>query len=99
MIPTRLAPVPPPLPESVKKFSDIIFIKFFKKFLQVKFSNFAKCGYDFSPENKDTNQISIMEGESLKVQQKHDDAGNVEWWLVEKLNGEVGYVPASYLKE
>lgn len=40
-----------------------------------------------------------MEGESVKVQQKHDDAGNMEWWLVEKVNGEVGYVPASYLNE
>ncbi|KAI1726454.1 SH3 domain-containing protein [Ditylenchus destructor] len=80
-IPIRAAPLPP-LPLPVK---------------MEESNNMVRCNYDFSPEPGDNNQIVVAEGEMVVIQQKHDDAGNDEWWLVKKQNSETGYVPAAYL--
>ena len=51
--------------------------------------------------------MSVMEGENLKILQKHDDNLNEEWWLLEKVsdNDSVttepkmrGYVPSNYVQ-
>ncbi|XP_070565083.1 rho guanine nucleotide exchange factor 38-like isoform X2 [Ptychodera flava] len=42
------------------------------------------------------NEVSLGEGEAVRVVTMNDLEGNPEWWLVEK-NGQQGYVPANYL--
>ena len=41
-------------------------------------------------EALDETTLTVIEGEKLKILQKHDDNMNDEWWLLEKLdeNGE-----------
>uniref|UniRef100_A0A915E1K9 SH3 domain-containing protein n=1 Tax=Ditylenchus dipsaci TaxID=166011 RepID=A0A915E1K9_9BILA len=85
LIPVRLAPLPP-LPQAVQMAE-----------LSTPPKDQFKAGYDFSPEGQDNNQIGICEGEALEVIQRHDDAGNGEWWMVRKRDGRSGYVPAAYL--
>lgn len=46
----------------------------------------------------DSNTLTISEGEKLKVVQKNDDNLNSEWWLVEKENKTIGYVPSNYVE-
>lgn len=58
-------------------------------------------------EALDETTLTVIEGEKLKILQKHDDNMNDEWWLLEKLdeNGEHdpskrprGYVPSNYVE-
>ena len=41
-------------------------------------------------------EISLSEGQPVRVVQQHDLEGNTEWWLVE-IEGKQGYAPANYL--
>jgi len=41
-------------------------------------------------------EITLQEGELIKVLQQYDLDGNTEWWLVE-VNGRQGYAPSNYL--
>ena len=58
-------------------------------------------------EALDETTLTVIEGEKLKILQKHDDNMNDEWWLLEKLdeNGDHdpsnkprGYVPSNYVE-
>ena len=42
-------------------------------------------------------EVSIQDGELVKVLETHDLDGNKEWWLVENIQRAQGYVPANYL--
>lgn len=42
-------------------------------------------------------ELSLEEGQYVVVLQKRDLTGNGEWWLVEAVTGQKGYVPSSYL--
>lgn len=44
-------------------------------------------------------ELDLSEGELVTVLAKHDEANNVEWWLVENDAGMQGYVPAAYLSQ
>nr|CDJ83925.1 Src homology-3 and Dbl homology (DH) and Variant SH3 domain containing protein [Haemonchus contortus] len=52
--------------------------------------------FDFKPVGP--NQLEIVAGEWLDLIQAHDDGGNPEWIWVQRLNGEHGFVPATYCK-
>ena len=47
----------------------------------------------------DPNQLSLQFSQKVTVKQKSDVKGNKEWWLVESTTGQLGYVPANYLKK
>ena len=42
-------------------------------------------------------ELNLEEGQYVVVLQKQDLTGNNEWWLVEAVTGQKGYVPSSYL--
>lgn len=54
--------------------------------------------YDFQCESNGI--LSLNVGEKLKVIRRVDDAGNADWWYVEKVHrpDERGYVPANYIQ-
>ena len=51
--------------------------------------------FDF--EAQDPAELSVMCGEVVVLLCPHDRIGCREWWLVEKGEGGMGYVPSSYL--
>jgi len=52
----------------------------------------------------DDTTLTVNEGDNFKIIQKHDDNGNNEWWLLEKLQKQndeskmQGYVPSNYVE-
>ncbi|XP_043923675.1 rho guanine nucleotide exchange factor 37 [Protopterus annectens] len=52
------------------------------------------AGYDFQARNP--HELSLKEGQEVKLLESHDKKGNPEWSLVE-VNGHQGYVPSNYL--
>jgi amphiphysin len=50
--------------------------------------------YDFDGDQD--GELSVCEGQRVRVKQKHDDEGNTDWWLCE-CDGKTGYIPSSYL--
>ena len=74
---------------------------------------FQYCKVLYTFDALDESTLSVVEGEYLKVVQKHDDNMNDEWWLLERLAEESstndsltqtsltkdrGYVPSNYIK-
>lgn len=55
---------------------------------------YYRAEYEF--EANGPAELSLEEGQTVVVLQKHDLMGNVEWWHVEA-NGRKGYVPSNYL--
>ena len=53
--------------------------------------------YDFNAQ--DNNQLSVKRGQPVKIKQKCDMKQNSEWWLVENIHKQTGYVPANYLSK
>ena len=51
--------------------------------------------YEKNPDGPVGNELDLNEGDTVVYLMKNDD--NEHWWLVEDGNGQVGYVPASYL--
>ena len=43
-------------------------------------------------------ELSVQEGECVRLIEAHDLTGNNEWWLVKNEGGAKGYVPANYLQ-
>jgi hypothetical protein len=41
-------------------------------------------------------ELTMNEGDIVRVIEEHDQDGNSEWWLVDHY-GKRGYVPASYI--
>ena len=58
------------------------------------FTEYYGLEYDFEALNK--GELSVLEGQIVKIIRKHDSKGNPEWWLVEH-EGKQGYVPNNYL--
>jgi len=52
--------------------------------------------YDFTA--RDSSEVSVTAGSVVCVLQRSDLEGNVEWWLVLRLDGCRGYAPANYLQ-
>ena len=54
--------------------------------------------YDFQCITEGVLSLSI--GEKLRILRRVDDAGNDDWWYVEKLHDskQCGYVPANYIQ-
>ena len=50
--------------------------------------------YDF--DGDEDGELSVSEGQCVRVKQQHDEEGNTDWWLCE-CEDKVGYVPSSYL--
>lgn len=50
--------------------------------------------YDF--DGDEDGELSVPEGQFVRVRQQHDDEGNTDWWLCE-LEEKTGYIPSSYL--
>lgn len=50
--------------------------------------------YAFSARN--TNEVSLFEGQVVSVISKEDLDGNTEWWWVDA-DGQQGFAPAAYL--
>ncbi|XP_013387330.1 dynamin-binding protein [Lingula anatina] len=50
--------------------------------------------YQFEARN--SNEISLREGQPVTVLQKYDEQGNPDWWMVD-IDGVQGYAPANYL--
>ena len=51
---------------------------------------------EYSFQGINSGELTVREGELVKVISKHDQKGNTEWWLVD-YNGEKGYVPGGFL--
>lgn len=51
--------------------------------------------YDYTPRH--LHDVSLVEGTTVHLLDKHDEEGNMEWWNVSTEDNVVGYVPASYL--
>ncbi|KAI6221439.1 Dynamin-binding protein [Aphelenchoides fujianensis] len=87
--PTRRAP-PPPEPkrptslDNLEKKPEITYV----------------AEFDFSPVSGDSNQLMLRENDRVHVLQRHDEAGNPEWFLVResKPPNRRGYVPSAYLR-
>ena len=62
--------------------------------LNYDFTEYYGLEYDFEALNK--GELSVEEGQIVKIIRKHDSKGNPEWWLVEH-EGKQGYVPNNYL--
>ncbi|KRY23379.1 SH3 domain-containing protein 19, partial [Trichinella patagoniensis] len=58
--------------------------------------DFCIALFDFSASGPD--ELSVAQDDLLAVHQRKDLQDNEEWWLVENEFGNVGYVPANYLK-
>ena len=58
------------------------------------FTEYYGLEYDFEALNQ--GELSVAEGQLVKIIRKHDSKGNTEWWLVEH-DGKQGYVPNNYL--
>ncbi|XP_065653962.1 dynamin-binding protein-like isoform X2 [Hydra vulgaris] len=54
-----------------------------------------KVEYNFQAINP--GELTVNEGQTVRVLRKHDSKGNNEWWLVE-YDGKQGFVPQDYLK-
>ena len=52
---------------------------------------------EFDFEASSAAELSISQGQVLRVLQQQDLLGNREWWLVEGNDQKTGYVPAIYL--
>ena len=54
--------------------------------------------YDF--DGRSEGVLPLHVGEQLRVLRRLDDAGNNDWWYVEKVldRKQRGYVPANYIK-
>ena len=50
--------------------------------------------YDFTARTDV--ELTLRQGQMVKVRKMHDLDGNNEWWLVDA-NGKEGYAPANYL--
>lgn len=44
-------------------------------------------------------QLSLDFGQMVSVLHKCDTSGNSEWWSVKNSSGQIGYVPANYLRK
>ena len=56
----------------------------------------ATHSYKKNPNGPVGNELDLTEGDTLVYLMEHDD--NESWWLAEDVKGQVGYVPAAYLK-
>ena len=56
----------------------------------------ATHSYKNNPNGPVGNELDVEEGDTLVYLMAHDD--NESWWLAEDVKGQVGYVPAAYLK-
>lgn len=65
--------------------------------IQYVLSQVYKVEYPF--EKRTNLEIDLVDGELVTVLAKNDEAGNLEWWLVENDEGAQGYAPAAYLSE
>ena len=57
----------------------------------------ATHDYKKNPESPVGNELDVNEGDTLVYLMTNED--NEHWWLAEDGKGQVGYVPAAYLKE
>jgi hypothetical protein len=64
----------------------------------IPLNNTEYCVALYNFDALDSNTLTISEGEKLKIVQKNDDNLNSEWWLVEKEDQIVGYVPSNYVE-
>ncbi|KRX83730.1 Dynamin-binding protein [Trichinella sp. T6] len=100
LLPSRFAPPPPaspPHPEGYSKHrlnstasSNIIENE------EEDTVDFCIALFDFNASGPD--ELSVAQDDLLAVHQRKDLQDNEEWWLVENEYGNVGYVPANYLK-
>ena len=56
----------------------------------------ATHDYKKNPESPVGNELDVNEGDTLVYLMTNED--NEHWWLAEDGKGQVGYVPAAYLK-
>ena len=56
----------------------------------------ATYDYKKNPESPVGNELDVNEGDTLVYLMTNED--NEHWWLAEDGKGQVGYVPATYLK-
>ena len=62
----------------------------------ITFETYAGGKICFYPESPDGNELDVNEGDSLVYLMTNEN--NEHWWLAEDGKGQVGYVPAAYLK-
>lgn len=65
------------------------------KFDSSFFFQFYYAAYSFEARN--SNELSLFEGQVVTVLNKHDQENNPEWWFVDA-DGVKGYAPANYLR-
>ena len=56
----------------------------------------ATHDYKKNPQSPVGNELDVNEGDTLVYLMANED--NEHWWLAEDEKGQVGYVPATYLK-
>ena len=55
---------------------------------------FYYAEFEFAARN--SNEVSLFEGQVVTVLAKHDEEQNNQWWYVDA-DGQRGYAPAAYL--
>lgn len=55
----------------------------------------AKYAYSANPDSPLGRELSVKKGDALSFLKSHQD--NNSWWLAENIDGEIGYVPMSYM--
>ncbi|KRZ77625.1 Dynamin-binding protein, partial [Trichinella papuae] len=101
LLPSRLAPPPPTSPPHPQGFSKhrlntIASSNMENKEEEEDTVDFCIALYDFNASGPD--ELSVAADDLLAVHERKDLQDNEEWWLVENEFGNVGYVPANYLK-
>ncbi|KRZ94992.1 SH3 domain-containing protein 19 [Trichinella sp. T8] len=101
LLPSRFAPPPPaspPHPEGYSKHrsNSTASSNIENEEEEEDTVDFCIALFDFSASGPD--ELSVAQDDLLAVHQRKDLQDNEEWWLVENEFGNVGYVPANYLK-
>jgi len=58
--------------------------------------DFAKAMYDFHPQNP--NELGVKKGELVLILESGEPGSQSPWWKGRVQNGNVGWVPSSYLE-
>ncbi|KAL1243659.1 Dynamin-binding protein [Trichinella spiralis] len=99
LLPSRFAPPPPASPPHPEGYSKHRLNSTASSNIENEEEDtvdFCIALFDFSASGPD--ELSVAQDDLLAVHQRKDLQDNEEWWLVENEFGNVGYVPANYLK-
>jgi len=73
----------------------MLILLFIIKIFIIKFPCISQGLALYSYESQNNEELTINEDEPLEIFEKDDE----DWWLVKNANGQLGFVPATYVEE